>query len=91
MRLVGASNFFINGPYLFVGVLYGIIATLATIVITLPFLGTLSRYLGVLIPEFNLRGYFYGNILALGGYELLFGAALSVISSAIAIRRYLRI
>lgn len=91
MRLVGASNFFINGPYIFVGFLYGFIATFITIILTLPFLGTLSRYFGVLIPEFNLRSYFFGNILLLGGYELLFGVALSVISSVIAIRRYLKI
>lgn len=91
MRLVGASNLFINGPYVVVGVLYGVIAALVSIFAILPFLGTLSGYLEVIIPEFSLRSYVYGNLISFSGYELLLGIALGTISSAIAIRRYLKV
>lgn len=91
MRLVGASNLFINGPYVVVGILYGAIAALVSVFAILPFLGTLSGYLEIIIPEFSLRSYVYGNLIAFAGYELLLGVALGAISSAIAIRRYLKV
>lgn len=91
MRLVGASNGFINGPYVVVGVLYGMLGAFVSILLTLPFLGTVSTYLAIVIPELNLKGYFYGNILLLLGYQILFGVGLGVFSSAVAIRRYLKI
>lgn len=90
MRLVGASNKFIRGPYVAEGVLYGLIAAAISLIISYPLVYAASPYVAVLIPEMDLYGYFSANLLSLFGYLSLFGMLLAVISSAISIRKYLR-
>ena len=91
MRLVGASNVFINGPYIIQGVLLGVWAAIFSTLLTIPFIYFASPYVSVVIPDISLKVYFYSHLLTLFGYQLLFGVLLSVISSVIAVRRYLRI
>lgn len=91
MRLVGASNKFIHGPYIVNGILYGLIAGVVSLVIAAPLIIWASPYVGVLMPELNLTAYFTGNIVGLFGYQLLFGIFLGTVSSVLAIRRYLTI
>ena len=91
MRLVGASNMFINGPYVVVGILYGILAALASIFLAMPFLSTVSSYVQIVIPGMDVRGYFYGNVFSFLRYQLLAGIGLGAISSLVAVRRYLKI
>ncbi len=91
MRLVGASNSLIRGPFIVEGIIYGAIAALLSIVIGAPLVYFTSPYVAVFIPEMNLMGYFTANIFKIFLYELLFGAAIGVISGMVAIRRYLRV
>ena len=91
MRLVGASNRFIRGPYFVTGVLYGFIGAIASIVIALPFIHSSTSLLSSVLPEFSLRSYFYSNILQIFFYQLIAGVFLGVISSMIAISRYLKV
>jgi len=91
MRFVGASNSFIRGPYLIEGIVFGILATILSVIITMPVILFLSPYVKVFIPEMNLWEYFSSNIAFLLIYQLVFGIALGMISSGIAIRKYLRI
>jgi cell division transport system permease protein len=90
MRLVGASNKFIRGPYIVEGILYGLISAAASVVISIPLVYTASPYVAILIPEMNLYEYFYSNIFSLFGYLIVFGIVLAVASSAVSIRKYLR-
>jgi cell division transport system permease protein len=91
MRLVGASNTFIKGPYIVDGILYGFFGALVTVLLTAPLMNVAAPVIARLIPEMNLETYFYANLLTLFGYLLLFGAALGIASSWVAIRRYLRV
>jgi cell division transport system permease protein len=91
MRLVGASNVFINGPYVFIGIIYGLIAAILSLIIAAPLISFASPYISVVIPEMNVNDYFYANLLSLFGYQLLFGVSLGIISSIIAVRKYLKI
>ena len=91
MRLVGAARWFIRGPFLFTGFLYGVTAAVAVTLIFFPLSWILSPRLEVLMPEFDLFGYFLGH---LGEFFLIMIAsavALGVFSSTVAIRRYLRV
>ena len=90
MRLVGASNTFIKGPYVVNGVLYGFFGSLVTILLTAPLMKLVSPVVARLI-EMDLQAYFYGNLPTLLGYLILFGAGLGIISSGVAIRRYLKV
>jgi cell division transport system permease protein len=90
MRLVGASNWFIRGPFIIEGMIYGTIAALMSIAIGAPLVYFTSPYIAVFIPGMNLMGYFTSNIFKIFGYEWLFGIAIGVFSGMIAIRRYLK-
>lgn len=91
MRLVGASNVFIRGPYVVEGVIYGIIAGIIGFLILIPGISFLSPYVGQFIPEFSLSNYFQEHFFGLLLYQLLFCIALGIVSSIIATRRYLQI
>ncbi len=91
MRLVGASNTFIKGPYLVTGIMYGFFGVLVALIFMAPVMNIVDPYISHLVPEVHLETYFYANIFSLFGYMLLFGAALGFISSWIATRRYLKV
>jgi len=91
MRLVGASNIFINGPYLVEAVIFGVLSAILSLVLAAPFINLSSPYIQSFIPEMNIENYFYANLFRLFGYQLLFGILLAMVSGVIAIRRYLKI
>jgi len=91
MRLVGASNNFIRGPYIIEGVLYGILAGVLSFAVAIPLISYISPHVINFIPEMNLQTYLAANFVRLLGYQLLFGIALGIFSSFIAVRRYLQV
>jgi cell division transport system permease protein len=91
MRLVGASQAYITGPFVIEGVFYGIIATIIASAIFYPALSTaapaIERFFGLNFSEGeSLLSHFW--LIAL--YMLLIGILLGVISSVIATRKYLK-
>jgi cell division transport system permease protein len=90
MRVVGASNALVRGPYVVEGMLCGAIAGVASLVLMAPMLYLTSPYLDIFIPGLGIFHYFYTHIVQLLIYELLFGVVLGAASSFFAVRRYLR-
>jgi cell division transport system permease protein len=90
MRVVGASNSLVRGPFMVDGMLCGAIAAIASIIIAAPCVYFVSPYLNYFIPNLNLFQYFYTNIGSLIIDELLFGVIIGGLSSFFAVRRYLR-
>ncbi|MEK7659558.1 MAG: permease-like cell division protein FtsX [Patescibacteria group bacterium] len=91
MRLVGASNWHIRGPFVVEGAIYGIIAGLAVLIIFYPIVYLTSPRIQAFIPSVNLTAYFtgfFGQMLIL---VFSLGITLGVVSSVIAVRRYLKI
>lgn len=91
MRLVGASNAFIRGPFVIEGIIYGLVSGLLSFAVIMPIIYFLAPYAKTFIPEINLWSYLLSNSIKLIGYQFLFGVILGIISSSIAIRKYLRI
>ncbi len=91
MRLVGAGNKFIRGPYIVQGMLYGAFAAVASLVIAAPLVYAASPYVSVLMPELDLVAYFIAHLASLFAYQILFGVVLGTVSSVIAVSRYLTI
>lgn len=90
MRLVGASNWFISGPFLVQGVLVGVAASAGT----LALLVALSFFAGDQLRSFS--GFDLSLFLASRFFELLLlllavGIGLGLASSTIAIRKYLQV
>lgn len=92
MRLVGATNGYIRGPFIIEALMYSLIATLITAGLLVPFyyfvIPDINRFLEAPINIFADSYFTLWNIIA-----MQFGVALilSVISSLLAIRRYLKI
>lgn len=89
MRLVGASNMFIRGPFMLQGIMYGLIAAILTLLILYPIMlwigpGTEEFF------EFNLLTYFTDNLLYIFLVLAGIGVSLGLVSSTLAIARYLK-
>lgn len=91
MRLVGASSWFIRGPFLVEGALHGILAATLTLVFSYALLFYSSPHILKVLPGINLLNYFQTNFFALFGLLITIGALLGVISSFIAVHRYLKV
>lgn len=91
MRLVGASNWFIRGPFMIQGMISGILATIVTL--SLFSLGCyfLAPKVEVLITGFNLFEYFKGNLGTIILIQLVSALGLGIIPALFAIRKYLRV
>ncbi len=90
MRLVGASNMFIRGPFMLQGVMYGFVAGVFSLLIFYPIL----VWLGPLTEsffEFNLFTYFVSNFSYIFAVLIGIGVVLGLVSSLLAVARYLRV
>ncbi len=90
MRLVGASNWFISGPFLIEGILYGIVSAVVTLVILYPAFYFLSPKISGFLPIGSIFSYFVANLLSFFLLLLIIGIALGGFSSMIAVRKYLK-
>lgn len=90
MRLVGASNMFIRGPFLLQGVMYGFIAGILALLIWYPIMVWLGPRTEAFF-EFNLFTYFVNDFSYIFGVMVGVGIFLGFVSSTLAIARYLRV
>lgn len=90
-RLVGASNWFIRGPYIFQGTISGFFATLISLLIFTILCFVLGPKLGAFYPGLNLFQYFTGNFFIILLIQSATGIGLGIVSSVIAIRKYLQV
>ena len=91
MKLVGASNWFTRGPFIVEGVLYGVVAALIAMLFMYPLLWYLSPKITTYLPGTDLFYFFQVNLILLSFSQILFGVVLGVVSSLVAIRRYLEV
>ena len=90
MRLVGASNWFIRGPFLIQGLLCGIIAVMLTFLLFFLICYTLSQKIEMFTGGFSIFEYFTNNISTIFLIQFVSGVVISVASSLIAVKKYLR-
>jgi cell division transport system permease protein len=91
MKLVGASNMFIRGPFVVEAILYALVATLVTLLIYWPATVWVTKKTVFFFEGMNIHAYFVSHIFQLLGILLLSGTVLAVISSLLAVRKYLKI
>ena len=90
-KLVGASNWFIRGPFLVQGAISGLFATLSGLLIFTLVCWIFGPKLEVFFADLNLFTIFIQNFWTIFLIQLFVGVGLGVISSLIAIRRYLQV
>lgn len=92
MKLVGASNWFVRAPFVIEAIFYSLISTVVTFILIFPLISLIQ---GKSLEFFNnqagdIFGYYRRNFFALFSIQLLIVAALSSLSSILAIGRYLK-
>lgn len=91
MKLVGATNWHVRGPFMVEGGLYGLFASLLTLAVFYPAVYFISNKLLGFAPEINLFNHHLGNIGQMFFLVIGAGLLLGVFSSFIAIRRHLKV
>lgn len=96
MRLVGASHWFVQGPFIIEAILVALLAVgiasgiaFSTLRAISPQLSTYFQF-DIQKEPFSLYNYALDNIVTVIGMQALFAVILAGISSFIAVRRYLR-
>jgi cell division transport system permease protein len=89
MRLVGASNWFIRGPFAFQGMISALLATIFTLIFFTGVCYFLSPKVETLVSGFSLIGYFQANIVTIILIQLGSAMGIAIIPSLVAIRKYL--
>jgi cell division transport system permease protein len=91
MRLVGASEMYIRGPFVTVGLMYGLASAILAILILFPvayYVGPITVSLGTGI---NIWDFYMANFFAVFGIVVGAGALLGFVSSYLAVRKYLKV
>ncbi|MCX6787663.1 MAG: permease-like cell division protein FtsX [Candidatus Kaiserbacteria bacterium] len=91
MRLVGASNWYIQGPFIVTGIITGVISA----VVVLLLLGPATWYMGTKtvgwFGGFNVASYYADNFPLVFSILMFSGIMLGAIASVLAIRKYLKV
>ena len=90
MRLVGANNSYIRGPFIFEGMMYGIVSAFITMFIFYPLLFWLNPFIENIF-FIDLLAYYFSNILFFFSISFGIGIFFGMIASIFAVRKYLKI
>ncbi len=91
MKLVGASNMFIRGPFVVESILYSVAATLITVIIFFPATIWVTKKTVFFFEGMNIHSFYTAHLGALVLSLLAFGAVLTTVSSLLAVRKYLKV
>lgn len=93
MKLVGAGNWFIRLPFIFESVICGVMGCFMAFIFLFPLFSLIQPYISDFFngADFNIVGYFTNNFLIIFGIELVAIIIINIISSNIAIGKYLNV
>lgn len=90
MNLVGAGHWYVRGPFMIAGVLYGIIAAVIVSAVLYPIAAWMGPASQRFFGTFNIYDYYTQSFAYIFLVILGLGVSLGAISSYLAVRRYLR-
>lgn len=91
MRLVGASNAYIRGPFIVAGVIAGLVAALIALALFYPVTWYAGETLTTWLGGFNLFTYYLHNFGMVFGILAGTGILVGALASWLAVRRYLKV
>ena len=91
MRLVGAHNNYIRGPFMVSGILYGAVAAILTLIIFYPVTYWLKGVTENFFTGINLFHYYIAHFTEIFFLIATSGIIIGALSSFLAVRRYLKI
>ena len=90
MKLVGASHSFVSGPFIVVGAMYGLVASLLTLLIFYPLTYWVGPTTAQIFEGLNLFKYYVASFADIFFMIVVAGILIGSISSYLAIKKYLR-
>jgi len=93
MKLVGAGNWFIRMPFIFESILCGLLGCVVTVIFLYPLISGLQPYVASFFNgvNFDIIGYFNHNFITIFGSELIAIIFINIVSSGIAMGKYLNV
>lgn len=91
MRLVGASNMYIRGPFIIAGVISGLAAGIIALLLFYPATWYAGSKLSSWLGGFNLFEYYLSHFALVFAILVGSGILIGALASWLAVRRYLRI
>ena len=91
MKLVGATKWFIRGPFIFEAALYGIIAAFIAVTLSYVILLSSAGKVASYIDFSSTVSFFHAYPFVIIGAELLLGIVIGASSSILAMSRYLKL
>ena len=91
MKLVGASNAYVRGPFIVAGVITGIIAASIVLLLLWPAAWYAGARTTVWFGGFNIADYYGSHFAFVFSLLMLSGILLGAIASVFAIRKYLKV
>lgn len=91
MRLVGASNMYIRGPFIVAGIISGVTAAIIALIIFYPATWYAGAALNSFLGGFNLFSYYLSHFALIFGILVGSGVLIGALASWLAVRRYLRV
>lgn len=89
MKLVGATDWYVQGPFIAEGALYGLLAGVLTMLILYPLSLWLSEPSRAFLMSFDTMQYYVSHFANLTFMVVGIGILLGVVSSYLSVRRYL--
>ncbi len=90
-RLVGASNRYIKGPFVVVGIMYGFVSSILAMILLAPIAYWAGPYTFNLGTGINLWSYYLSNIFGIFAILFVSGLVIGSLSSYLAVKKYLKI
>ncbi len=92
MKLVGATSWFIRGPFIFEAILYGVIAAILALIFLYTVVLAGAPRISSYIPEIDaIIAYMKSHVAVVALIELAIGVAIGALSSLVALKRYLKL
>ncbi|MCX6787119.1 MAG: permease-like cell division protein FtsX [Candidatus Kaiserbacteria bacterium] len=91
MRLVGASNSYIQGPFIVTGIITGVIAAVLVLLLLWPATWYAGAETTIWFGGFNVASYYASHFVFVSSIILFSSIALGAIASIFAIRKYLKV
>lgn len=90
MKIVGAGRWYVRGPFIIAGVLYGVVSGIVVLVLIYPLVAWLGAPSEAFFGTFNVFTHYTSNFASIFLIVIGSGIGLGALSSFLAVRRYLR-
>lgn len=91
MRLVGATNSYVQGPFIITGIITGITAAIIVLLLLWPATWYAGMKTALWFGGFNIASYYVSHFALVFSIIMLSGIVLGAVASVLAIRRYLHV